>query len=130
MKTIGHFINGRVVEGHGPAQDVFNPATGQAVRRVAMADESMVAEAVAAAESAFPQWRDTPPLKRARILFRFKELLEQHATEIAALITEEHGKVLDDARGEFMRGVENVEYACYATEFLKGEYICCSTSRV
>jgi malonate-semialdehyde dehydrogenase (acetylating)/methylmalonate-semialdehyde dehydrogenase len=77
---------------------------------------------VGAAESAFPAWRDTPSIQRARILFRFKELLERSADAIAALITEEHGKVLEDARGEFLRGVEVVEYACGVPELLKGEH--------
>ena len=120
--VIGHFIGGERVAGAGRTQDVFNPATGQAIRKVALADGATVEAAVAAAEAAFPEWRATPPIKRARIMTRFRELLEQHADEIVALITEEHGKVLDDAHGEFMRGVENVEYACYATEFLKGEH--------
>ena len=78
--------------------------------------------AIAAAAAAFPAWRNTPPMKRARVMFRFKELLEAHAEEIAGLITEEHGKVLGDALGEFQRGVEVVEYACGAPEFLKGEH--------
>jgi malonate-semialdehyde dehydrogenase (acetylating)/methylmalonate-semialdehyde dehydrogenase len=89
---------------------------------VALAGRSTVEEAIAAAEAAYPAWRDTPPLKRARIMFRFKELLEQNADRVVALITEEHGKVLNDAMGEFSRGVEVIEYACGAPEFLKGEH--------
>ena len=122
MKTVGHFINGDQVADTGRSQEVFNPATGQAVRQVALASKHTVEEAIAAAEKAFPAWRDTPPLKRARIMFRFKELLEQNADKVSALITEEHGKVLHDALGEFQRGVEVVEYACGAPEFLKGEH--------
>jgi malonate-semialdehyde dehydrogenase (acetylating)/methylmalonate-semialdehyde dehydrogenase len=121
-EIVGHYINGRRVADDARTQDVFNPATGRAIRQVALAGRATVEEAIAAAEAAFPEWRATPPIKRARIMTRFRELLEQHADEIVALITEEHGKVLDDAHGEFMRGVENVEYACYATEFLKGEH--------
>jgi malonate-semialdehyde dehydrogenase (acetylating)/methylmalonate-semialdehyde dehydrogenase len=121
-ETVGHFINGQRVAGHGRAQDVFNPATGQAIRQVALADRATVEEAIAAAEAAFPAWRDTPPMKRARIMFRFKELLEANADRVVAAITEEHGKVLHDAMGEFQRGVEVVEYACGAPEFLKGEH--------
>jgi malonate-semialdehyde dehydrogenase (acetylating)/methylmalonate-semialdehyde dehydrogenase len=120
--TVGHFIDGEHVADSGRSQDVFNPATGQVARRVALADRTNVAKAVAAAAAAFPAWRDTPPLKRARIMFRFKELLEAHADEIVALITEEHGKVLHDALGELQRGIEVVEYACGAPEFLKGEH--------
>jgi malonate-semialdehyde dehydrogenase (acetylating)/methylmalonate-semialdehyde dehydrogenase len=87
-----------------------------------LASRATVETAIAAAAAAFPQWRDTPPIKRARIMFRFKELLEQNAGKVVALLTEEHGKVLNDAHGEFMRGVENVEYACGAPELLKGEH--------
>jgi malonate-semialdehyde dehydrogenase (acetylating)/methylmalonate-semialdehyde dehydrogenase len=121
-EILGHYINGRRVAGSGRRQDVFNPATGRAVRQVALASRATVEDAIAAAAAAFPAWRDTPPLKRARIMFRFKELLEQHADEIVALITEEHGKVLHDALGELQRGIEVVEYACGAPEFLKGEH--------
>jgi malonate-semialdehyde dehydrogenase (acetylating)/methylmalonate-semialdehyde dehydrogenase len=120
--VVGHYINGRTVTDQGRSQDVFNPATGRAVRQVALAGKATVEEAIAAAEAAFPAWRDTPAIKRARIMFRFKELLEANAERIVALITEEHGKVLHDAHGEFMRGVEVVEYACAAPELLKGEH--------
>jgi malonate-semialdehyde dehydrogenase (acetylating)/methylmalonate-semialdehyde dehydrogenase len=121
-EAVGHFINGQQVAGSGRSQDVFNPATGAVTRQVALAGRETVEEAIAAAEAAFPAWRDTPPLKRARIMFRFKELLERNADEIVALITEEHGKVLHDALGELQRGIEVVEYACGAPEFLKGEH--------
>jgi malonate-semialdehyde dehydrogenase (acetylating)/methylmalonate-semialdehyde dehydrogenase len=121
-ETVGHFINGRLVTGSGRRQDVFNPATGRVVRQVELASRTTVEEAVAAAAAAFPAWRDTPPLKRARVMFRFKELLEQHADEIVALVTEEHGKVLHDALGELQRGIEVIEYACGVPELLKGEH--------
>ncbi|MFM7786319.1 MAG: aldehyde dehydrogenase family protein, partial [Gammaproteobacteria bacterium] len=122
LHTLGHFINGSPVPDTARTQPVFNPATGHAVRNVALASKQTVETAIAAAAAAFPAWRDTPPLKRARIMFRFKELLEQNASRIVALITEEHGKVLDDALGELQRGIEVVEYACGAPEFLKGEF--------
>lgn len=122
MNIVGHFINGQRVEDNGRSQDVFNPATGRVVRQVALADSDRVESAIQAASAAFPAWRNTPPLKRARIMFRFKQLLEEHVGEISALITEEHGKVLDDAQGEVGRGIENVEYACYVPELLKGEH--------
>ncbi len=122
INTVGHFINGQAVADSERCQDVFNPATGKVVRQVALASKTTVETAIAAAEAAFPAWRNTPPLKRARVMFRFKELLEQNADKVAALITEEHGKVLHDALGEFQRGVEVVEYACGAPEFLKGEH--------
>jgi malonate-semialdehyde dehydrogenase (acetylating)/methylmalonate-semialdehyde dehydrogenase len=122
VAVLGHWINGRIVPDSGRLLDVTNPATGKVVRRVPAAPSGIVEQALTSAEAAFPGWRDTPPLKRARILFRFRELLERRADEVVALITEEHGKVLDDARGEFLRGVEVVEYACGAPEFLKGEH--------
>ena len=121
-EVVGHFVNGRRIDSTGRTADVFNPATGRVIRQVALADRQTTEEAIAAAAAAFESWRDTPPLKRARIMFRFKELLERNADRIVALITEEHGKVLDDAHGEFSRGVEVVEYACGAPELLKGEH--------
>lgn len=122
MESVGHFINGQYLADDSRSQDVFNPATGQPIRRVALASRETVESAIVAAAKAFPGWRDTPPIKRVRILFRFKELLEQNADKAAALITEEHGKVLHDALGEFQRGIEVVEYVCAAPELLKGEY--------
>jgi malonate-semialdehyde dehydrogenase (acetylating)/methylmalonate-semialdehyde dehydrogenase len=104
--TIGHFINGVDVADDNRPEPVYNPATGELTRHVAMASKATVEDAISAAEAAFPAWRDTPPAKRARIMFRFKQLLEEHADEIAAAITDEHGKVFDDAMGEFGRGVE------------------------
>lgn len=122
MNTIGHFINGEIVNDDQRAQPVYNPATGETQRQVALASRATVERAIAAAEAAFPAWRETPPLKRAQVMFCYKQLLEQHAGEICGLITDEHGKVLDDAMGELMRGIEVVEYACGAPELLKGEY--------
>ena len=119
---VGHFINGADVADDNRPEAICNPATGQVTRHVAMASAQTVERAIAAAQAAFPAWRNTPPAKRARIMFRFKQLLEEHADEIAAAITEEHGKVLDDAMGEFGRGVEVVDYACGIPELLKGEY--------
>jgi malonate-semialdehyde dehydrogenase (acetylating)/methylmalonate-semialdehyde dehydrogenase len=119
---VGHFIDGREVADDNRPGPVTNPATGQVVRQVAMASRQTVEQAIEAAETAFPPWRDTPPAKRARVMFRFKQLLEENADDIVAAITEEHGKVLDDALGEFQRGVEVVEYACGIPELLKGEY--------
>ena len=121
-QCVGHYINGRLVADSARTLPVTNPATGRVIRQVAMASPATVGDAIAAARAAFPAWRDTPPLKRARVMFRFRELLEQHAKEIVALLTAEHGKVLDDAMGEFIRGMEVVEYACGAPELLKGEH--------
>ncbi|MGZ0896426.1 CoA-acylating methylmalonate-semialdehyde dehydrogenase [Pseudomonas putida] len=122
MNTVGHLINGEAVLESKRTQDVFNPATGQVARQVALASSHTVEHAIATAEAAFPAWRDTPPIKRARIMFRFKELLEQNADEICKLIGEEHGKISHDAAGELQRGIENVEYACGIAELLKGEH--------
>ncbi len=122
LETLGHFINGAAVADGARTQPVFNPASGQVVREVSLAARATVEQAIAVAAAAFPAWRDTPPLKRARIMFRFKDLLDQNASAIAELITEEHGKVFDDALGEFQRGVEVVEYACAAPQLLKGEH--------
>ncbi|MCE5987494.1 CoA-acylating methylmalonate-semialdehyde dehydrogenase [Pseudomonas sp. LM20] len=122
MNTVGHLINGEVVFESRRTQDVFNPATGQVARQVALASSQTVEHAIATAEAAFPAWRDTPPNKRARIMFRFKELLEQNADAICKLIGEEHGKISHDAAGELQRGIENVEYACGIAELLKGEH--------
>lgn len=122
MKTIGHLINGTLQADSGRTQDVYNPATGEVSKQVALASKATVEEAIAAAEAAFPAWRNTPPLRRARIMFRFKELLEQNSQHILELIGEEHGKISHDALGELQRGIENVEYACGAPELLKGEH--------
>lgn len=122
MSTIGHLINGQLINPDGRTAAVFNPATGEVQRHVALASTLTVREAIEAADAAFPAWRDTPPVKRARIMFRFKELLESNAQQICTLIGEEHGKISHDAAGELQRGIENVEYACGAPELLKGEH--------
>ncbi|MEN7432649.1 CoA-acylating methylmalonate-semialdehyde dehydrogenase [Chromobacterium sp. TRC.1.1.SA] len=122
MTTLQHLIDGEACDGGSRRAPVFNPSTGEAIAEAQLADAATVAQAVAAALAAFPAWRDTPPAKRAQVLFRFKQLLEQHEAEIVPLISREHGKTLEDAAGELKRGIENVEYACAAPELLKGEY--------
>ena len=122
LPTIPHLIDGQRVAGGSRSQDVFNPATGHAEKRVLLADKATVEQAIASAQAAYPAWRATPPLKRARVMSNLKVLLEQHADELCALVTAEHGKVLADALGELQRGIENVEYASYAPELLKGEH--------
>jgi malonate-semialdehyde dehydrogenase (acetylating)/methylmalonate-semialdehyde dehydrogenase len=123
LADITHWIDGRRV-GDAPQRtaEVFNPATGEVTGLVRLADAATVDAAVQAAARAFPGWADTPPLRRARVMFRFKELLERHHDELAAAITREHGKVFDDARGEVVRGIEVVEFACGIPHLLKGEY--------
>jgi malonate-semialdehyde dehydrogenase (acetylating)/methylmalonate-semialdehyde dehydrogenase len=122
MPTLEHLIAGRRTGGGTRTQEIFNPATGAASSQVRLADRATVQEAVAAAQKAFPEWRNTPPLKRARVMSKLKTLLEAQAERICALITAEHGKVLADSLGELQRGIENVEYASYVPELLKGEH--------
>jgi len=120
---VQHYINGKEVSGSDDRyQDVFNPATGEVSGQVALGSAATVDAAIAAAEAAFPAWRNTTPAKRAQIMFRYKQLLDEHAEEIDLLLTLEHGKVLPDAHGEFLRAVEVVEYMCGAPELLKGEH--------
>ena len=121
--SIDHHINGQHVAGaSGRAQDVTNPATGAVTGRVALANSAEVAKAVAAAQAAFADWADTPPLRRARILFKFLELLNENRDALAHLITAEHGKVFTDAQGEVTRGIEIVEFATGIAQLLKGDY--------
>ncbi|WP_300339372.1 CoA-acylating methylmalonate-semialdehyde dehydrogenase [Accumulibacter sp.] len=123
LKNLRHFIDGHLVDGAGSRWgDVFDPATGQLAARVPLASADQTAQAIDAAAAALPAWSDTPPLRRARVLFRFRELLEQHLDELAAILTAEHGKVLADAKGEIIRGMEVVEFACGIPHLLKGEY--------
>jgi malonate-semialdehyde dehydrogenase (acetylating)/methylmalonate-semialdehyde dehydrogenase len=120
---VGHFIAGRVVPGaSGRRQPVYNPATGQVARQVALGNAEEVNAAVAAAKQAFPAWADTPPIRRARVLFKFLELLNQHRDTLAAMITSEHGKVFTDAQGEVSRGIDVVEFACGIPQLLKGDH--------
>ncbi len=122
-RVLNHFIDGREQASESDRfGDVFNPATGQVQARVPMASAAEVDAAVAAASKAFPAWAITPPIKRARCMFRLKALLDEHADELAAILTSEHGKVTEDARGEVIRGIEVVEFACGAPQLLKGEF--------
>ena len=121
--AIGHHVNGRVVAGTSVRQqDVFNPATGAVTARVALANAADVNAAVVAAKAAFPAWSDTPPIRRARVMFKFLELLNQHKDQLAHLITAEHGKVFTDAQGEVARGIDIVEFACGIPQLLKGDF--------
>ena len=123
VKPLHHYINGRRVEGtSGRYGDVFNPTTGEIAARVPLASADETARAIEVAADAFPAWRDTPPLRRARVFFRFKELLDKHLDELAELVSAEHGKVLSDARGSVIRGMEVAEFACGAPHLLKGYF--------
>jgi malonate-semialdehyde dehydrogenase (acetylating) / methylmalonate-semialdehyde dehydrogenase len=120
---LGHFIGGSQRAGaSGRAGRVFDPASGQLTAHVSFASQEETRAAIQAARAAFPGWAETPPLQRARVLFRFKALLDAHIDELAAIITSEHGKVLADARGEVTRGIEVVEFACGIPHLLKGEF--------
>ena len=122
-KKLTHWINGKHVDGtSGRFSDVYNPATGEIAVEVPLATAAELGAAVAAAKAAFPDWAATPPLVRARIMFKYKTLIEDNADELAALITAEHGKVLSDAAGSLTRGLEVVEFACGIPQLLKGEY--------
>ena len=121
--AIQHFINGQVTAGESAqSQDVFNPATGRVAGRVSLASPADVYTAVEAAQAAFPAWADTPPIRRARVMFKFLELLNAHKDELAEAITKEHGKVFTDAQGEVARGIDIVEFACGIPQLLKGDY--------
>ena len=123
LPTIPCWINGKPAEPAGPRSgDVFNPAIGDRLARVPFATAADVDAAVTAAANAFPAWRATTPIARARLLTRFRELMDKHRNELAMLVTEEHGKVLADALGSIQRGIEVIEFACGAPHLLKGEH--------
>ena len=123
MQEITHYINGRLIQGtSGKTLDVFNPATGRAEKKVVLANKGDIDLAVGAAKAAFPEWWKTPALRRARSLDRFKSLLWARGDELAEIISSEHGKTLEDAKGEVTRGLEVVEFAVGAPSFLKGEF--------
>ena len=123
MKNIFHFVDGKEFTGESKrSADVFNPATGEVQAKVNLASKSDVNAAINVASKAFPEWADTPPITRARILFKFKELIEKNSDELTKLIVAEHGKVYDDAKGSLTRGLEVVEFACGIPHLLKGEF--------
>ncbi len=121
--TIGHYLNGRAnTPASGRSQEVFNPATGAVSGHVALGSSADVDAAVAAAQAAFPAWSDMPPLRRARVMFKFLELLNKNKDKLAHMITAEHGKVFTDAQGEVSRGIDIVEFACGIPQLLKGDF--------
>ena len=121
-RAITHWIGGKAVPGSlARAGDVFDPSTGRVTARVPFASAAELDHCVRVAREAFPRWAATPPLQRARVLFRYRQLLEAASDRLAAAITSEHGKTLPDARGEVIRGLEVVEFACGIPELLKGE---------
>jgi len=122
METVQNFINGQISESNSQRfSPVFNPATGEQTRQVVLSNEAETEKAIAAADRAFPAWAKTSPLKRARVMFAFKALLEANMDRLARLISNEHGKVYSDAVGEITRGKEVVEFACGIPHLQKGE---------
>lgn len=122
LPLVGHFVGGRAVPEAPRTQPVYDPALGRPVARVALASAAEVGAVAEIAHAAYRDWAATPPAKRAQVMFRFKALLERDADRICAAISREHGKTLDDARGELGRGIEVVEFACGAGQLLKGEH--------
>ena len=121
--TLSHWINGQAVAGQsGRTGDVFNPAIGEKIAEVPLASDDEVANVVAAAKAAAPEWAAAPPIRRARVIFKFKELIEARMDDFAAIVTREHGKVLSDAAGSITRGLEVLEFACGIPHLVKGEF--------
>lgn len=120
---IAHWIDGKLYQESGArAQDVFNPATGAVVRQVELGSAATVKKAIESAKAAFPAWANMPPIRRARIMNNYLNLLNQHKDALAAVLTQEHGKVFSDAQGEVTRGIDIVEFACGIPQLLKGDY--------
>src|SRR3954471_12739745 len=122
LETVQVWINGKALAPSGRRGDVYNPATGQVTKQVVFADQGIVDAAVKAAQAAFPAWRDTPVLRRARVMREFLNILKREQKKLAAIVSEEHGKTLPDAEGSVQRGIEVVEFACGIPQLLKGEY--------
>jgi len=122
MTTITHYVNGEMSAASARSQAIYNPATGEQVAEVSLASASEVENVIAVAKKAFIDWSQTSPLSRARILFKFKAIVEERRDQLAAVITEQHGKVYEDALGELTRGLEVVEFACGIPSALKGEF--------
>lgn len=120
---VGHYIHGKqTAAAGGKRQAVYNPATGTVSRQVALATTAEVQAAVESANRAFPAWADTPPIRRARVLNKFLQLMNENTDVLAAMITAEHGKVFSDARGEVARGIDIIEFACGIPHLLKGDH--------
>jgi malonate-semialdehyde dehydrogenase (acetylating)/methylmalonate-semialdehyde dehydrogenase len=123
MREIGHFVGGKEVKSQsGRYGDIFDPNTGEVQAKVALAGKSEVAEAVANAQAAQPEWENTNPQRRARVLMKFLELVQKEYDGLAKMLSSEHGKTIADARGDIQRGLEVVEFACGIPHLIKGEY--------
>ena len=123
MRVIKHFVDGKSFDGTSKrTSKVFNPATGEQVSEVRLSSKSDLDQAVEVANKAFESWSLKPPLQRARVMFKFKELIEKNSDELIKLIVSEHGKIYEDAKGSLTRGLEVVEFACGIPQVLKGEF--------
>ena len=123
MKLIEHFVGGKIIPGQSNKKGkVFNPATGDQESEVRLASKADLDQAVVIAKKAFETWSLKPSLQRARVMFKFKELIEKNSDELTKLIVSEHGKVYEDAKGSLTRGLEVVEFACGIPQMLKGEF--------
>jgi malonate-semialdehyde dehydrogenase (acetylating) / methylmalonate-semialdehyde dehydrogenase len=123
LKPCPLYINGQPVISRGPKDIQYNPATGEAVAEIPRTSPDEISAAVEAAHQAFPSWSKTPVIQRSKVLFKYRELLEAHAQELIALITEENGKTIEEARGSFQRGIENIEFACGAPTLMMGDVV-------
>ena len=123
MREIGHFVGGKEIKGaSGRSGDVFNPNTGEVQAKVALASKAEVEKAIENAQAAFPAWAATNPQRRARVMFKFLELIQAEYDDLARLLSSEHGKTFADSKGDIQRGLEVVEFACGIPHLLKGEY--------
>lgn len=122
MTVYKNIINGDYIDGDAGSQPIFNPSTGEETGSVMLSGKGVVDQAVAAAKTALPEWANTPPLKRARIMFKYKELLEANLEALAEAVSRQHGKTFEDAKGEVVRGIEVVEFACGIPHLLRGDY--------
>ena len=123
MNLIQHFVNGKIISGKSKRRGkVFNPAIGEQESEVILGLKSDLDGAVDVAKKAFEAWSSKPPIQRARIMFKFKELIEKNSDELTKMIVSEHGKVYEDAKGSLTRGLEVVEFACGIPQLLKGEF--------
>ena len=123
MNLLEHFVGGKLISGSSDRKSkIFNPATGEQESEVRLASKTDLDQAVEVAQKAFETWSQKPPLQRARVMFKFKELIEKNTDELTKLIVSEHGKVYEDAKGSLTRGLEVVEFACGIPHLLKGEF--------
>src|SRR5215469_18762147 len=123
LKSCPLYINGKPVISRGPKDIQYNPATGEAVAEIPRTTAEEISAAVESAYNAFPAWSRTPVLQRCRVLFKYRQVLEEHADEFIALITEENGKTVEESRGSFQRGIECIEFACGAPSLMMGETV-------